>query len=160
MKLPNYIPEVHKQFCDLIDSVSVKMLMLVLGCSVGRQSVGQGSLPCISTLHLFVLYVFSIHEVAALWHFFEVVVFVVSRIQAARLRGIKALTALDGNRVHSLNDLIAISLTLGQNIVLTSIYSNVSLVRSIYRRRKRQQASYNVGAWALSSFIAPGREAP
>ena len=34
LKLTNYIPEVYKQICDLIDSVSVKMLMLVLGCSV------------------------------------------------------------------------------------------------------------------------------
>ena len=32
--LTNYIPEVYKEFCDLIDSVSVKMLMLVLVCSV------------------------------------------------------------------------------------------------------------------------------
>ena len=123
----------------------------------------------IGGLHLtlkHVLHWLSLNRLSTPRHFFEVVVFVLSHIQTARLRGIKALTAFDWDRLHSLNDLIAISFTLGQNIVLTSIDSNVSLVRLIYRRRKRQlryklqHASYNMDARAISSFIALASFAP
>ena len=30
----NYIPEMYKQFCDLMDSASVKIFMLLLACSM------------------------------------------------------------------------------------------------------------------------------
>ena len=75
LKLTNYIREMYKQFCDLIDSVSVKML-IVLGCSVHvalethQQHVNcfwwvwlfiQGSLSCISTLRPYILIIENVY---------------------------------------------------------------------------------------------------
>ena len=58
LKLTNYISEVYKQFCDLIDLVSVKMLMarLQCACGIGDQScelflVGMAFHPGIPSLH-------------------------------------------------------------------------------------------------------------